>query len=181
MDAMPHIIEAAKSGRSTCRTCGAKIEKGLLRFGEEVPNAFDPDGGTTHQWHHLVCAAKKRPHQVTEALPSNTEPIPDQAALDAALHEGLATAKPPFPFAEHASTGRARCQACRKGIEKGELRVAIARPNDGMPGDGAMYLHVGCALEHTKDAALLAALEKHSRGLTPQDVDALRTALTPPG
>ena len=56
--------------------------------------------------------------------------------------------------------------------------MAIARPNDGMPGDGAMYLHVGCALEHTKDAALLAALEKHSRGLTPQDVAALRTAQT---
>lgn len=176
---MAHLIEAAKTGRSTCRTCGQKIEKGLLRFGEEVPNAFDPDGGTTHQWHHLMCAAQKRPHPVVAALETNTFPIPNRDELDAALKDGLANAKPPFPFAEHASTGRARCQQCREAIEKGALRVAIARPNDGMPGEGAMYLHVACAMPHTQDATLLEKLEKHSRGLSPQDVESLRAALRP--
>ena len=44
---MAHTIEVAKSGRSQCRGCKKKIEKGVLRFGEEVPNMFSEDGGTT--------------------------------------------------------------------------------------------------------------------------------------
>jgi len=57
---MAHVIEAAKSGRAACRTCKEPIAKGELRLGEEVPNQF-AGGETTHVWHHLACAAKKRP------------------------------------------------------------------------------------------------------------------------
>ncbi len=41
---MADVIEASPSGRATCRTCKKKIDKGVVRFGEETPNAFDPEG-----------------------------------------------------------------------------------------------------------------------------------------
>jgi ferredoxin len=177
---MPHVIETAKTGRSGCRTCGHKIEKGLVRFGEEVANAFDPDGGTTHHWHHLLCAAQKRPHAVNEVLAAGPTPEGvDRVALDAALAQGLATARPPFPFAEHASTGRSRCQGCRTAIEKGELRVAVPRPSDMMPNEAAAYVHVRCAAAHVQDPELLVRVLRHSRGLSDDDTAALRAALAP--
>jgi poly [ADP-ribose] polymerase len=166
---MPHLLEEAKSGRSVCRSCKENIPKGAMRFGEEVPNAFDPDGGTTHQWHHLMCAAQKKPHQLRDALAVFAGPLPDRDAVDAAVAEALLTAKPPLPFVEHAPSGRSRCQVCREAIEKGELRLAVARPAGSMPQESAAYLHPQCARKHTQDADLFPTLQKHSRGLTPED------------
>lgn len=174
---MAHTMETAKTGRSGCRTCGTKIEKDTLRVGEEVPNAFNPEGGLTFHWHHLMCAAKAKPHALRDALEKWTEPIPDRAALEAAMAEGLATARPPFPFAEHASTARSRCQGCRKNIDKGELRIALARPPDAMPRDSAMYVHTACAMAFVKDPLLLEKVLKHSRGLEAADVAALQQVL----
>ena len=54
---MAHVIEPAKSGRASCRTCREPIAKGELRLGEEVPNTFSDSGEATHVWHHLACAA----------------------------------------------------------------------------------------------------------------------------
>ena len=44
-------IETAKSSRASCRTCGAKIEKGKLRFGE--PSYFQDH--LSWKWHHFEC------------------------------------------------------------------------------------------------------------------------------
>ncbi len=44
-------IETAKSGRASCRTCGAKIDKDTLRFGE--PTYFQDH--LTWKWHHFEC------------------------------------------------------------------------------------------------------------------------------
>jgi len=44
-------IEPAKSSRSTCKTCGHKIEKDLLRLGE--PNYFQDH--LNYKWHHFEC------------------------------------------------------------------------------------------------------------------------------
>lgn len=46
-------IEPAKSSRSTCKTCGHKIEKDLLRLGE--PNYFQEH--LNYKWHHFDCIA----------------------------------------------------------------------------------------------------------------------------
>ena len=46
-------IEPAKSSRSTCKTCGHKIEKDHLRLGE--PNYFQDH--LNYKWHHLACMA----------------------------------------------------------------------------------------------------------------------------
>src|SRR6185312_4345515 len=102
---MAHKIEEAKSGRATCRTCREKIDKGQLRFGEESPNAFDPGGPPSYLWHHLLCAAKKKPAELKLALEGFTGEIPNRAELDAALAAGPSKAagksvEKTYPYAE---------------------------------------------------------------------------------
>jgi hypothetical protein len=48
-------VEPAKSSRSTCKTCGKKIEKEALRLGE--PSMFDDH--VTYKWHHLSCQSRQ--------------------------------------------------------------------------------------------------------------------------
>ncbi len=61
------IIELAKSGRATCRTCKGKIEKGTPRIG--VESVFRKDGKeyVSYKWHHFDCAMQKIPETVAEA------------------------------------------------------------------------------------------------------------------
>ncbi|RMG25071.1 MAG: hypothetical protein D6732_22765 [Methanobacteriota archaeon] len=61
------IIELAKSGRATCRTCKGKIEKDTPRVG--VENVFRKDGKEyiSYKWHHFDCALSKIPEIVAEA------------------------------------------------------------------------------------------------------------------
>src|SRR3954471_10306591 len=61
---------------------------------------------------------------------------------------------------EVASSGRARCRACRRAIGKGEERFAEAAPNPIAEGETQHYYHVGCAAERRPRpfAALLATL-----------------------
>jgi hypothetical protein len=181
---MAHVVEAAKSGRARCRTCGEGILKGDFRFGEEVPNAFSESGGTTFHWHHLRCAAKKKPYQLAEALETFPEAIPEREEIDRLIAENAPKQKPTsFPYAERASTGRARCGECRKMIDKGELRVALQREPDGpqlliMPAT-PRYYHAACAraaLEGEPEA-IVARIQKNSRGLPQADADELLAAL----
>jgi hypothetical protein len=62
---------------------------------------------------------------------------------------------------EVASTGRARCRACRRTIGKGEERFAEAAPNPVAEGETQHYYHLACASERRPQAfaRLLAALE----------------------
>ena len=176
---MANVIEESKSSRATCRTCRQKIDKGVLRFGEETPNQFN-EGEVSHFWHHLTCAAKKKPLLVKDALAAFPGTVPDRAALD----ELLAGAKPvagerPYPFAERAATGRSKCMQCDEAIEKGALRVAVEREVDTgtFVRKGPGYLHSTCAKEHTGDAELLAKVRKNTPELTPVDVEELTKAL----
>jgi len=52
---MKWVIETAKSGRATCRTCNLPIEKGHLRVGE--PSMFQEH--VTYRWHHLECVKSR--------------------------------------------------------------------------------------------------------------------------
>lgn len=182
---MADVIEEAKSSRAACRTCREKIEKGLLRFGEEVPNQFDPDGGTTHQWHHLACAAGRFPAKVTAALAAFPGTVPDREKLDAILAAPPKAAgkkggpKAAYPYAERASTSRSKCLQCDEAIEKGTFRIAVEREVDtgSFTTTGPGYLHPGCAAEYTGDQALLDKVKANTQGLAPQDVDALAAEL----
>ena len=173
---MAETIELAKTGRARCRTCRESIEKGTLRFGEEQPSAFAE--GMQMVWHHLTCAAKKRPAQVRSALTAFPGEVPDRAGLETLLAEADKTATT-FPYAERAATGRSKCLQCREPIEKGTLRVATEREVEagGMARSGAGYLHPACAGEYLEEQDLPAVLHKNSRGLTEADLAELDEAI----
>lgn len=143
---MAHIIEEAKSGRAACRTCKKPIAKGELRFGEEYDSQF-AEGGSSHRWHHLACAAGALPDALRSALETYPGEVPDRAGLEVAMATGKKATKPgAFPYFEWAPTGRARCLLCQVTIEKSALRVAVERQLEvGMQAQkGAGYLHPAC-------------------------------------
>ena len=177
---MAHLVEVAKSGRATCRGCGEKVEKGALRFGEEVPNVFAEEGGTAHRYWHLACAAKKMANELREALPSFAGEVPEREALDALVTEH---AHPDYPYAERAPNGRARCRVCHEGIKKEQLRGVFERVFDAGMGmtRSAGYLHAACTMrygdaEKLGKEALNAALRAHSK-LSEADLEEVVLAL----
>jgi len=189
---MAHTIEVAKSGRAQCRGCRNKIEKGVLRFGEEVPNMFSEDGGTTFRWYHLECAAKgKLANEVRDALKGWSGEVPKREELDKLIAEHLHA---DYPYAERAANGRAKCRVCDATIAKGDIRVAFERVVETQMGlqRGPGYMHSTCTLGY-KDAAQLGkdalqkALAEHSihlndadKGQLAKDVEASESKLWTP-
>lgn len=176
---MANVIEEAKSGRASCRTCKKAIAKGELRFGEEAPNAF---GDTPSlRWHHLKCAAEKLPAELKTALDEYPGTVPNRAELDQAMTDSLSKGrgKPGgFPYVDKAPTGRAKCMQCEEPIAKDSLRVAVEREIDtgAMVTRGAGYLHPKCVAENLENVggdkdSLIEGLRANSR-LTPADLDA---------
>lgn len=177
---MPHIIEEAKSGRASCRTCKEKIEKGVLRFGEEVPNQFSE--GPSYQWHHLPCAAKKKPVQLEQALGGFEGDVPGRDELEKTIEANKGKAKATtLPYAEKAPTGRSKCMVCDEAIDKGDLRLAVEREVDtgSFVTRGAGYLHPACAAdsEHAEDPEFMAKVRQNSVSLAAADLDAVEAAL----
>jgi hypothetical protein len=62
---------------------------------------------------------------------------------------------------EVATSGRARCRACRQAIAKGQERFAEAVPNPATSGEGQHYYHLICASERRPKpfGAFLASLD----------------------
>ena len=82
-DPMTHVMELASSARSKCRGCGQRIDKGVLRFGERLPNPF-AEGDMTH-WFHPRCAAYKRPEALAEIIDNSDQPDDELALQKAAI------------------------------------------------------------------------------------------------
>lgn len=178
---MGHIIETAKTGRASCRTCKKPIEKGALRLGEEVPNAFS-DGDMTYHWFHLECGAQKKGAVLKEALETTDIDVPNKEELLKSASANAKKEKPAkFPYAEHAPTGRSSCIACGEKIEKGNLRVAVETEVEagGFARRGAGYLHPACACEHTEEDAeeLMEKLKANSTGLGEAELGELEEQL----
>lgn len=185
---MADIIEVAKSGRASCRTCRQPIPKGDLRFGEEQVNQFSGDGDMTHRWHHMACAAQKLPNKLKDAMEVFADEIPGKEELEKAIAEAVVKLKgksDAFPYADVAPTGRAKCIQCRAAIEKGALRVAVEREIAmGMSTTvGAGYLHPGCVSQYLEANEkgpledLIVALRKHTTGLSPEELDGVIGAM----
>ena len=181
---MANVIEEAKSGRASCRTCKKTIAKGELRLGVETPNQF---GDTpSMQWHHLPCAAGKLPVELDDALKAYPGDVPDRAALTTAMSDAIAKgkAKPGgLPHVDRAPTGRAKCLQCKEAIDKDSLRVAVERELEAgaMVQSGAGYLHPKCVVAYldekgTDKAEVLDALRTNSR-LPPADLDSVLTQI----
>lgn len=178
---MTNIIEVAKTGRAGCRTCKQPIAKGDLRFGEQVPNAFSA-GDMTYNWHHLPCAAKKKPSALKQALDDTDQEVPDKEELLKAIEANAKNEKPTvLPYAEYAPTARASCIGCAEKIEKGHLRVAIESEDDGspFPRSGPRYLHIACVSEHAGDDPedFFSKVKANSKNVETKDMQELESAL----
>jgi hypothetical protein len=142
-----HKVEPAPSGRAACRGCKEPILKGMLRFAEEFENPYSEDGGKSFRYWHLPCAATKLANELGDALAQYGGPVEDRESIEALVREH---ARPETPYAERASSGRARCRACDTVIKKGEFRVAFARTFEGPmgPQKGAAYAHPKCVARY---------------------------------
>ncbi|MEO6775943.1 MAG: hypothetical protein ABI467_23480 [Kofleriaceae bacterium] len=179
---MANVIEEAKSGRASCRTCKKPIVKGELRLGVEVSNQFSDTPSMA--WHHLLCAAQKLPGELKEAMTGYAGPIANQAELEAAMAETLKQGKGKpggYPFVDKAPTGRAKCMQCEEPIAKDSFRVAVEREIDTgtMVTRGAGYMHPRCAVPNLDNTGgskddLIEGIRANSR-LAPED---LATAIT---
>ncbi|TMQ27552.1 MAG: hypothetical protein E6J90_02365 [Deltaproteobacteria bacterium] len=168
---MANVIEEAKSGRASCRTCRKPIAKGELRLGVETQTQFSDTPSL--QWHHLPCAAGKLADELKAALADYPGEVPNRAELDAAMEQASkkAAAKPAaHPFADHAPTGRAKCMQCEQPIDKGSFRIAVERELEigGSATRGTGYLHPRCVVENLENVGgsldeLIAGLRANSR------------------
>jgi len=177
---MPHVIEAAKTGRAKCRGCGQAIAAGSLRLGERVPNPFSDDGGETTLWYHVACAAFLRPEAFLETIAA-----PEAAAFaidgrETLVHEaGLGAAHRRLPratSAERASSGRATCRHCKTLIEKGAWRLALTYYDEGRFAPSG-FIHIGCAREYLETTEIFGRLKHFSPALTDDELAEIRAQL----
>jgi len=172
---MSDTIEAASTGRASCRRCREKIEKGQLRFGERVPSTFGE--GEQTLWYHLPCAAERLPAKLDAALAGFDGEVPEREALVSVIENGKENEKLALvQKVDRAPTARAHCQQCHEAIPKGELRVGVDRDQEGMM-PTVSYLHLRCAATYLGEAGLKAKLERSAHGLPAEDQAALAAAL----
>ena len=168
---MANVIEEAKSGRASCRTCKKAIAKGELRLGVETMTQFSDT--PSMQWHHLLCAAGKLPAELKEAMDAYDGDIDNKPELEKAMADAIKKggAKPGgFPHVDRAPTGRAKCMQCENAIAKDSWRVAVEREVDtgSFTTRGAGYLHPGCVAENLENVGgdmeeFVAGVKKNSR------------------
>jgi len=179
---MAHTIETAKSGRAKCRKCKKPIDKGELRFGEEIENAFADDGRMSYRWYHLACGAGACPLGLNQALGAYEGEVENRDELDKIIASAKKKQKPKdYPYGELAPSGRSTCLACGEKIGKGDFRVAIEREVDtgSFVTTGAGYLHAACAPEHIGEssAELLAKIKENTLALDDAELAALGALL----
>ncbi len=187
---MTDVIEAAPSGRAKCRGCGLAIEKGSLRFGETVPNAYGD--GESRLWFHPACAACMRPEKFLATIAGYPGEFPDKAVLEALAQAGVR-----FPRLsrisrlERAPSGRAHCRHCKELMEKGSWRIALQLLEESRF-QPIGFIHLTCAslyvtpAEETPDvhppvADVLARLTRFTPDLSPTEWQEIERLLTPVG
>lgn len=184
---MEDILEVAPSGRAKCKSCGEKIDKESLRFGEAFVNSFSSSGGVAFRWNHLPCAAKRFPAKLEGAMSrweaaNPGHPVPDRAELDKVVAEAAkksADAASAYPYADRAPTGRASCIVCSDTIEKGSVRIAVEREIDtgSFVRKGPGYLHPSCIDDHAEHEdfepeGFIEALKENTRVVEGDELDA---------
>jgi hypothetical protein len=173
-----HIFEPAASGRSKCRGCAQPLQRGELRFGERVPNAFGEGEATL--WFHPLCAAYKRPQAVLEALAETTDSVPDREVLER-IAQGSVTQErlQRIDGAERSRSGQAKCRHCHEPIERGSWRIRVVFYEEGRFAPGG-YIHLACRQAYFETDALLDQVLHFSPALTDADRQELTQAFRTP-
>jgi hypothetical protein len=166
---VPDVIETAKSARASCRGCGRRIDRGDLRFGESLPNAYAE--GESLFWFHLVCAACMRPDKFGAALATCCQPIPESDWLTQAVGDGLAHEQlSRLARAERAPSGNAHCRQCRELVSKGSWRLALQIFEEGrMQPIGT--IHAECAEAYFGTSDILDRVQRLTDGLTSAELN----------
>ena len=169
------MFEAAPSGRAKCRGCGRRIDKGVVRFGERLPNPYGE--GEMTLWFHPLCGAYMRPEPLLDAIATVAEPLDHADRLEAEATSGLAHRRlPRARGAQRAPTARARCRSCREPIANGAWRIPLTFYEEGMFHDSG-FIHAGCALDYFGTSDILDRLRHFSPELSETDVEDLEAAL----
>ena len=172
---MPHVFEPAPTGRAKCRGCNLLIEKGVLRFGERIPNPFAE--GETTLWFHPMCAAYKRPEAMLETLAQSAAGVPDPPALEQAAQSVSAHRRlPRINGAERAPTGQAKCRSCHEPIARGVWRIRLVFYEEGRFNPSG-FVHLDCREQYFETRDVLAPLLHFSQDLSEEDRSDLRLAL----
>jgi hypothetical protein len=162
-----HLFEPAATGRSKCRGCAQPIQRGELRFGERVPNAFGE--GETTLWFHPLCAAYKRPQPLLEALAGATDSVPDREGLERAAHGSVAHERlQRIDAAERSPSGQAKCRSCHQPIVRGSWRIRVVFYEEGRFAPGG-YVHLGCRKVYFETDEILAQVLHFSPALSDAD------------
>jgi hypothetical protein len=173
---MPHVYESATTGRSQCRVCGRKIERGELRFGEKRDNAFGE--GESTLWFHPVCAAYSRPDQLLELM--GTQSVEDAERLRAIAETGAQNPKlPRLKNAERAPTGRATCRQCQQTIDKDAWRIGLVFFEEFRFNPGG-FIHAHCVRDYFGTADVFERLQYFNPELSDADLNELKLRSSSP-
>jgi hypothetical protein len=167
---MPHVFEAASSGRAKCRGCGQAIAKGEIRFGERLPNPF-AEGGMT-LWFHPLCAAYKRPEPILETLAGSPDEVPDRDKLERAAKASAEHRRLPRIDGAERAKGQATCRHCREPIAKGEWRIRLTFFDEGQFSGGG-FIHLACIKPYFEFDDILEQVLHFSRALSADDREEL--------
>ena len=172
---MAHVFEPSATGRSKCRGCRQALQKGELRFGERVPNAFG-EGEVTH-WFHPMCAAYKRPDVLLEGLATAAPGMAGREPLEHAARHALTQHRlQRIDGAETSPTGQARCRSCKELLERGAWRIRLVFHEEGTFSPGG-FIHIGCREAYFETGEILEQLLHFSPTLAPEEREALRGAM----
>jgi hypothetical protein len=145
---MTDRLEEAASGRARCRACGVKIEKGALRFGEELANSYGEGEASSVYWFHPLCAAYRRPERIAPLLRQGEAAagLSDRSNLLEQAELGIAHPRlPRIAGAERSTSGRARCRHCRELIAEGTWRIKLSSFEASGFFEPLGFVHAGCA------------------------------------
>ena len=170
-----NLIEPAPTNRSKCRGCGKSIDRGELRFGEQLPNPFGR--GEVTLWFHLRCAAFKRPAPFLETLRDTNLHVSDAERLREGAERGIALRRlPRIDGAEKATGARARCRHCHEMIVKDEWRIPLVFFEEGAFNRRG-FIHVACSKDYFETADVLDRLQRFGANLVDRDLDELHDVL----
>lgn len=174
---MAHVVETATSGRAKCRACGETLNKGVVRLGERLPNAFG-EGEMTF-WYHPACAAYRRPELFLEATQAGSPGLDDdQRTLEAVAKQGVEHHRVTrINGIERAPTARAQCRHCRELIDRQAWRIPLVFYEEGRFAT-AGFIHLSCAVAYFETSEVIDRVHHFSPALTESDIEEIRAGLS---
>ena len=165
---MPHVIEAAPTGRAKCRGCGGKIDAGALRFGEA------PAEPVRRGRDDALVPPRVRCLQAPRAVPRGARREggaarrPRGGSRRPRARPSTIRRLPRVDGAERAPTGRAQCRHCREAIAKDAWRIGLVFWEEGRF-NAAGYVHVRCAPAYFETSDVLPRVRRFAPALTDED------------